>query len=118
VVDYFALYNTVAESRADLDLGSGGALVLPDMKDATGLKRHLAIGSGKDSNIYLTDRDNMGKFNPLNNGAIYQELNAALPQGCWSTPAYYRGRVYFGGVVTRSRRSNSPARGCHPHPFP
>ena len=42
------MYNTVSESDGDVDLGSGGALVLPDMTDASGNVRHLAIGAGKD----------------------------------------------------------------------
>ncbi|MGP0076792.1 MAG: pyrrolo-quinoline quinone [Bryobacteraceae bacterium] len=95
VADYFAQYDTDRESDGDRDLGSGGALVLPDMTDANGKVRHLAIGAGKDSNIYLVDRDNMGKFNPQNNGAIYQVLYGAVPGGMWSTPAYYNGLVYF-----------------------
>jgi outer membrane protein assembly factor BamB len=52
--DYFNMFNTVSESNADLDLGSGGALVLPDMTDASGTTRHLAVGAGKDQHIYLT----------------------------------------------------------------
>jgi hypothetical protein len=98
VADYFTMHNTAAESDADEDLGSGGALVLPDMADAGGRVRHLAIGAGKDGNIYLVDRDNMGKFNPANDSAIYQELPGALPGGIWSMPAYYNGSVYFGAV--------------------
>jgi hypothetical protein len=98
VADYFTMYNTTDESNADEDLGSGGALVLPDMTDANGQVRHLAIGAGKDGNIYLVDRDNMGKFSPQDDSAIYQELDGALPGGIWSMPAYYRGRVYFGSV--------------------
>ena len=98
VADYFTMFNTTSESDGDVDLGSGGALVLPDMTDANGQVRHLAIGAGKDSNIYLVDRDNMGKFNPQNDSAIYQELDGALPGGIWSMPAYYRGQVYFGAV--------------------
>jgi len=98
VADYFTMYNTTAESDADEDLGSGGALVLPDMTDADGQVQHLAIGAGKDSNIYLVNRDNMGKFSPTGDGAIYQELDGALPGGIWSMPAYYQGRVYFGAV--------------------
>ena len=98
VADYFTMYNTTGESNGDVDLGSGGALVLPGMTDATGKVRHLAIGAGKDSNIYLVDRDNMGKFNPQSDNAIYQELDGALSGGIYSMPAYYRGRVYFGAV--------------------
>src|SRR5580704_6032784 len=52
------------ESEGDQDLGSGGALILPPMKDAKGKIRYLAIGAGKDQNIYIVDRTNMGKFNP------------------------------------------------------
>ena len=48
VADYFATYNTVAESNADLDLGSGGAMLLPDQLDSHGAIRHLIIGAGKD----------------------------------------------------------------------
>jgi hypothetical protein len=98
VADYFTMYNTTSESSADEDLGSGGALVLPDMTDAAGQVRQLAIGAGKDSNIYLVNRNNMGKFNSQNNSAIYQELDGALPGGLWSMPAYFYGQVYFGEV--------------------
>jgi hypothetical protein len=31
VADYWTMFNTVSESSADEDLGSGGAVVLPDM---------------------------------------------------------------------------------------
>jgi hypothetical protein len=98
VADYFTMYNTTSESDADEDLGSGGALVLPDMTDAAGQVRHLAIGAGKDGNIYLVNRDSMGKFNSQTDSAIYQELDGALPGGIWSMPAYFRGQVYFGAV--------------------
>jgi len=56
------------------------------------------VGAGKDGNIYMVDRNNMGKFNPQNDSAIYQELDGALPGGAWSMPAYYNGEVYFGAV--------------------
>jgi hypothetical protein len=98
VADYFATHNTVSESDGDVDLGSGGALVLPDMTDGNGKTRHLAVGAGKDSNIYLVDRDNMGKFNPLADTNIYQELLGALPSGEWAMPAYFNGTLYYGGV--------------------
>jgi hypothetical protein len=98
VADYFQMYNTVAESDIDEDLGSGGALLLPPMKDASGTARYLAIGAGKDSNIYIVDRTNMGKFNPNNNNAIYQEIDGALSGGERATSAYFNGSVYFGPI--------------------
>lgn len=98
VADYFTMFNTLAESAADADLGSGGALVLPDMLDGQGHVRQLAVGAGKDGNIYLADRSNMGKFNPVNDNALYQKLSGVLPGGVWSMPAYFNGVLYYGSV--------------------
>jgi len=99
VADYFTMSDTVSESNADADLGSGGALLLPDMTDAQAQTRHLITGAGKDGRIYLLDRDNLGKFNANNNnGNAYQVLFNALPGGIWSMPAYFNGNVYFGAV--------------------
>jgi hypothetical protein len=98
VADYFAMFNAVAESSIDEDFGSGGALVLPDMTDAMGRTRHLAVGAGKDSEIYLVDRDNLGKFNPNNNDAIYQGLPGALGGPEFGMPAYFNNEIYYGAV--------------------
>ena len=95
VVDYFNTFNTVQESEGDQDLGSGGALILPAMKDAKGKIRYLAIGAGKDQNIYIVDRTNMGKFNPNNDNAIYQEIDGVLGGGEWAMAAYFNGNIYF-----------------------
>lgn len=97
VIDYFAQHDTVARSSQDADLGSGGGLLLPDMTDSTGKTRHLMVGAGKDTNIYLVDRDSMGKFNSSTNN-IVQTLSGALPGGVWSTPAYFNNTLYFGDV--------------------
>jgi len=98
VDDFFETYDSINESNADTDLGSGGSLLLPDMVDATGVVRHLMVGAGKDKNIYVGDRDNLGKYSPANNDALYQELTNALPGGAWSMPAYFNYAVYYGGV--------------------
>ncbi len=98
VADYFNMYNTVQESNSDTDLGSGGALVLPDISVSLGKKIHLIVGAGKDGNIYVANRDNMGKWNPNNNSNVYQVLSGALPSGAWSMPAYFYNTVYYGGV--------------------
>jgi hypothetical protein len=115
--DYWTMYNTVAESDRDGDLGSGGILLLPDLKDASGRVRHLATGAGKDMNVYIVDRDAMGKFNPEDNSNIYQELPGALKGGEFSIPAYFHGYVYYGGIsdvirafkVDGAKLSKSPA---------
>jgi hypothetical protein len=98
VDDYFETYDSINESNADTDLGSGGSLLLPDMVDAKGVVRHLMVGAGKDRNIFVGDRDNLGKYNPANNDALYQELTNVLPGGAWSMPAYFNYAVYYGGV--------------------
>jgi hypothetical protein len=98
VSDYFNMYNTVSESQADEDLGSGGAMVIPNFKDPSGVLHELVVGAGKDQNIYLANRTNMGKFNPSNNSQIYQELTGALAGGVFSTPAYAVKTIYYGAV--------------------
>jgi hypothetical protein len=93
--DYFTMSNEAAESAADADLGSGGAMLLPDLTDAGNVVRHLMVGAGKDQNVYVVDRDSMGKFSPTANN-IWQQLSGVLPSGIWATPAYFNGAVYYG----------------------
>ncbi|MGF6550233.1 outer membrane protein assembly factor BamB [Paraburkholderia youngii] len=115
VADYFAMTNLVQESNDDIDLGSGGALVLPDLTDGNGVVQHLTLGAGKDSTIYVLNRDSMGKFNPTTDN-IYQEIPAQLAGGEFGMPAYFNGRVYFGSVgdhlkaftVTNAKLSITP----------
>lgn len=97
VADYFALTNTLAESAADEDLGSGGALLLPDVTDSSNTVHHLMVGAGKDGNIYVVNRDSMGKFSTTGNN-IYQQLNGALAGGVWSTPAFFNNTLYYANV--------------------
>jgi hypothetical protein len=94
VADYFAVTDTVAASAADRDLGSGGAMVLPDLTDSAGTVHHLIVGAGKDGNIYVVNRDSMGKFSPTANN-IYQQLTGAVGGGIFSTPAYFNNTVYY-----------------------
>lgn len=96
VSDYFEMDNQAQENGSDTDLGSGGTLLVTP-KDSTGKVWQLAIGAGKDSNLYVVNRANMGKFNS-NQNAIYQQLAGALPGGIWSMPAAYNGRIYYGPV--------------------
>jgi hypothetical protein len=107
VADFFATHDTVANSNMDRDLGSGGALVLPDLKDGSGTTWHLAVGAGKDASetplnrIYIVNRDSMGKFNPSNDNAIYQEITSNgldSDAGVFAMPAYFNNTIYYGAV--------------------
>ncbi|HEY2459973.1 MAG TPA: hypothetical protein VGI16_04165 [Candidatus Acidoferrum sp.] len=97
LLDYFTPLNTQAESDADTDFGSGGPLLLPDITDTAGTIHHLAVGSGKDSNIYVMDRDNgnMGKFNAAHDN-IYQLITGQLgANGVFSKPSFFDNTVYY-----------------------
>ena len=97
VADYFAMDNDISEDDGDVDLGSGGAMLLPPLTDSQKRSRNLAVGAGKDGNLYVVDTGNMGKFSPSSN-QVYQELTGALPGGIWSAPAWFNGSVYYGSV--------------------
>ena len=62
VADYFAPFNQSALGNSDQDVGSGGVTILPD---GAGSAAHpnLLVGTAKDGEIYLIDRNNMGHFN-------------------------------------------------------
>jgi len=115
LLDYFTPSNTVSESNGDTDFGSGGPLLLPDLVDANGNTRHLAVGSGKDAIIYVVDRDNMGKFNSTTDN-IYQQINGQIG-GVWSKPSYFNNTVYYGAVgdhlksfpITNAKLAATPA---------
>jgi hypothetical protein len=106
VLDYFTMFNTVAESDSDTDLASGGLMLIPDQVDGSGATRHLAVGAGKDRNIYLVDRDSLGKFNTGSDDNAYEPLLDAFPpysascggggaSGVYGAPIYFNGTVYY-----------------------
>jgi len=97
LVDYFTPHNTVAESNADQDFGSGGGILLVDVTDSGGKTRHLSVGAGKDALIYVVDRDSMGKFS-ASTDQIYQEISGQLGGAVFSMPAFFNNTVYYGAV--------------------
>ena len=92
VADYFTPDNTTVENQQDADFGSIGALLLPDLKDDGGTVHHLAVSGGKDFQLYVIDRDNMGGFNTANNN-VYQQFALSNSEN-FSTPVYFNGTVY------------------------
>jgi len=116
VADYFEMHDQQQENDSDADLGSGGALVLPDLSDDSGITRHLAVGAGKDGHIYVVNRDAMGKYNSSANN-IYQELTGVLGAGVFSMPAYFNNTIYYAAIgdaikafkIAGARLSTSPS---------
>jgi hypothetical protein len=84
--DYFAPSNWQNLDNADLDIGSGGPIVLPDQP---GNFPHLLVGGGKDGRIFVLNRDDMGQEN-TNFDRVVQELpNNTVKGGIWGTIAYF-----------------------------
>lgn len=98
VVDYFAPFNASTLNVTDLDVGSGGLLLLPDQG---GNHPHLLVAAGKEGRIYLVDRDNMGKFHSGDDSQIVQSISNAVGTGeerNFYPPIFWSGNVYFSGA--------------------
>ena len=94
VADYFSPSNQASMALNDLDLGSGGPMLLPDSAGSPA-HRHLMVGAGKEGTIYLVDRDNMGHFSPTQN-QIVQTANGVIG-GSYGVPAYFNNWIYYQG---------------------
>lgn len=93
VADYFTPYDQQTLNSNDLDLASGGVMLIPGTT--------LATMTGKDGSVYLADTRNLGHYNSGGNSQIVQYLPNAVGNGgvenSYSTPAFYNGYVYFSG---------------------
>jgi hypothetical protein len=106
VVDYFTPHDQAEQVVGDTALGSGGTLILPPMVSASGEIFHLAVGAGGDGNIYVVNRDRMGKINlkTHDNSNVYQEIPNALGGSVFGSPAYFNGYLFYGAVNATLRQ--------------
>lgn len=130
VLDSFTPFNQSCLSAGDVDLGSGGPLLLPTQGGST---PNEVIGVGKEGRIYVVNRDSMGKFtadsglncttteqNRTDIDKVVQELPPQTAKGgVWGTFALWNGPngqfVYISGAtdhlkafqVTNGRLSTS-----------
>jgi chitodextrinase len=81
----------------DQDHGAGGAAILVDQPGAP--HPRLVIGGGKEGNLFLLDRDNLGgygaNFNPVDSNAV-QTL--AFNNGIFATAAFWNNALYLAGA--------------------
>jgi hypothetical protein len=93
--DYFTPFDQDNLNTTDMDVGSGGLVLLPDSVGRTN-HLHLLVAGSKSGTIYLLDRDNLGQFNAADDSQIVQVIRNVVG-GLWSSPAYFNGRLYFIG---------------------
>ena len=98
VLDYFTPYNQAFLDANDLDLGSGGLVLLPPLAAGS-----LVAQQGKSGTIVLTRANNLGKYcpnlSPACSGSdtnVIQEITGASG-ALFGTPAYWNGNIYWGG---------------------
>lgn len=121
--DWFTPFNQDTLNNGDLDLGSGGVLLLPDQ---TSSPQHLLVQVGKgdtsgSATVYLLNRDQLttdGQHycNGCPSDHVQQELTDAVGR-MWGTPTYWNSMVYLWGTndtlrayrLTNSALSTSPA---------
>ncbi len=94
VVDYFTPADQDELTANDLDLGSGGVLVVPDQNDTP---LHLLIQTGKEGTIYVLNRDHLGHYQAGSNSQLIQSLPTVMG-GSFGAAAYFNQRVYYCGM--------------------
>jgi hypothetical protein len=81
---------------SDGDLGSGGAIVIPDADSTT----PLLFAAGKEGKLYLLDRGSLGGYNTTDK--VVQEIangsgTTSWGAGLWGLPAYWNKTIYYPG---------------------
>jgi hypothetical protein len=105
VADWFAPADQATLAANDTDFGSGGAAMLIDQ--TSGPVPHLVIGGGKEGNLFLLNRDNMGHNNPTNQ--VVQTI--AFGTGIFATAAFWQNSLYLAGSGPLQQFTFNPATG-------
>ena len=111
-IDFFTPYDQKTLDEQDLDIGSGGALLVPDQK---GPHPHLVVGAGKNAVLYVVERDHMGRFNASSNQQIVQAIQGEIAPN-FSTPAYWNGHIYIGSASQPLKEFSVTGNGLSPAP--
>ncbi len=101
LLSIFTPSNVAALDQGDMDLGSGGVLVLPPQ---SGSIPTLAVTAGKYGRLFLLNGASLGGFTP---GGPDQVLDSHDIGGCWCGPSFFTGSDNIGRVVTSQGSSVS-----------
>jgi len=101
LLDYFTPFDQLTLNNNDVDLGSGGVLLLPDQP---GAHPHIMVAAGKEGTIYVVDRDQMTTNNShycasgcSNDPEIVEESGSGAIAGVFGMPAYWNNTLYYMG---------------------
>jgi hypothetical protein len=93
VLDYFTPSNQAKMKSGDLDLGSGGVVLLPN--DEWTQSPNLAVAEGKTGTIYLLNTTDLGGYDTGPNGGDGDEEDVVgATQQMYGAPIYWNGYLY------------------------
>jgi sugar lactone lactonase YvrE len=123
VSDYFTPNRQYCDDIGDVDLGSGGVMLIPEGTGSNTVD--FAIANGKDGNIYVTNRANLGGYaGPAGNvcpapGGPNLNLQTipASPNKFYSTAAFWNSNLYSVANNSPLQKYQISATACAPGPI-
>jgi hypothetical protein len=98
VAGYFTPADQQTLSAGDADHGAGGAAILVDQPSGSP-HQHLVIGGGKEGNLFLLNRDNLGGYggsaNPPDSNAVQK---FSIGNAIFATAAFWNNSLYIAGI--------------------
>jgi hypothetical protein len=106
VADYFTPLDQATLDANDTDFGSGAATILVDQP--SGPVTHLLIGGGKQGNLFVLNRDSLGKFSSSTNNVV-ETVN--LGNSIFATCVFWQNNLYVAGVGPLKQFAFNPTTG-------
>jgi hypothetical protein len=97
VTDFFTPSNVNFLDNNDMDVSSGGVLLIPTQ---SGPIPNLAVALAKEGHMYLMNQQNLGKFTPGGPDRILGTFPMQPGDQCWCAESYYTGSDGVGRVVS------------------
>jgi hypothetical protein len=116
VLDYFAPMDEICRKTNDMDLGSGGPMLLTGQPQpypneivvsGKGGSPCDKYSDGYHSPIYLVDKDNLGGYNGTTGPDLDIQTIEGAEYGYHSSPAYFKGAtgswIYLSGLISEAQ---------------